>query len=98
MPSLDDLERKDACGLPSSEGSKVDLKAIRSQLEQSPKQEYWRSLEELAGTEEFQDFIKHEFPREADFWLEPTSRREFLKLMGAGFALGFFSACTTPPE
>src|SRR5262245_6140434 len=46
---------------------------------------YWRSLEELAETEEFQEILHREFPERASEWTDPVGRRRFLKLMGASF-------------
>jgi molybdopterin-containing oxidoreductase family iron-sulfur binding subunit len=76
----------------------TDIAAIRARLRKSEGREYWRSLEELAETDEFQDFVRHEFPSGVDLWLEPTSRRDFLKLMGASLAVAFFSGCRKPLE
>jgi molybdopterin-containing oxidoreductase family iron-sulfur binding subunit len=76
----------------------TDIAAIRSRLRKSGGREYWRSLEELAETDEFQDFVRHEFPSGVDLWMEPTSRRDFLKLMGASLAVAFFSGCRRPLE
>ena len=46
---------------------------------------YWRSLQELARTPEFEQFLHREFPAAASEWADadPVSRRNFLKLMGA---------------
>ncbi len=55
---------------------------------------YWRSPEELAGSEEFLQFLRSEFPEEAPSWADPVSRRELLKLMGASLALAGFTACS----
>src|ERR1700730_15479034 len=59
--------------------------------------QYWRSLEELADTEEFQDLLHREFPENATEWNDPVGRRKFLKLMGASFALAGLTACTRQP-
>jgi molybdopterin-containing oxidoreductase family iron-sulfur binding subunit len=59
--------------------------------------QYWRSLEELADTEEFQDLLHREFPENAAEWNDPVGRRKFLKLMGASFALAGLTACTRQP-
>jgi len=75
----------------------LDLAAIRAQLAESRGQQYWRSLEELANTEEFQDLLHREFPRQAPVWLDSVSRRNFLHLMGASLALAGLSACTRQP-
>jgi molybdopterin-containing oxidoreductase family iron-sulfur binding subunit len=59
---------------------------------------YWRSLDELANTQEFQDFVSREFPSQASEFNDPAGRRQFLKLMGASLALAGVSACTRQPE
>ena len=61
--------------------------------------QYWRSLEELAETPEFQEYLHREFPENATEWIDPVGRRSFLKLMSASLALaGVSAACTTQPE
>ena len=47
---------------------------------------YWRSLEELAATPEFQEQIHNEFPAGATERLT-SERRAFLQIMGASLAL-----------
>ncbi|HWE01288.1 MAG TPA: TAT-variant-translocated molybdopterin oxidoreductase [Tepidisphaeraceae bacterium] len=59
---------------------------------------YWRSLEELAGDETFAARIGDEFAEGADEWLDPTTRRNFLRLMGASLALGGVVGCSDFPE
>ena len=76
----------------------TDIAAIRARLQNSAGREYWRSLEELSETDEFLDFVRHEFPAGADVWFEPTSRRDFLKLMGGSLAVAFFAGCRKPLE
>ncbi|MBI1879985.1 MAG: TAT-variant-translocated molybdopterin oxidoreductase, partial [Chloroflexi bacterium] len=77
----------------------LDLAAIRTQLAQARGPHYWRSLEELANTDEFQEFLFREFPRQASEWSNSVSRRRFLKLMGASLALAGLTACSSqPPE
>ena len=48
---------------------------------------YWRSLDELADTPEFKEWLHREFPQGASEMEEGSSRRHFLKLMSASFAL-----------
>jgi MoCo/4Fe-4S cofactor protein with predicted Tat translocation signal len=75
----------------------LDLATIRARLEGSHGRQYWRSLEEVAATEEFQEFLQREFPQQAGEWHDPVSRRRFLQLMAASLALAGLSACTQPP-
>jgi MoCo/4Fe-4S cofactor protein with predicted Tat translocation signal len=60
--------------------------------------QYWRSLEELADTEELRRFVEREFPHHAGEWFDPVGRRGFLKLMGASLALAGATACTRQPD
>ncbi|MGH8057123.1 MAG: TAT-variant-translocated molybdopterin oxidoreductase, partial [Candidatus Entotheonellia bacterium] len=70
---------------------------MRTRLSTARGKRYWRSLEELSDTATFQEFLQREFPQQAPDWLDPVSRRRFLKLMGASLALAGLSACTRPP-
>src|SRR3954465_5193573 len=72
----------------------LDLAVLRERLAGQQGSRYWRSLEELAETEEFQAFLNREFPHGAPEMLDATSRRTFLKLMGASLALAGVSGCT----
>ncbi len=58
----------------------------------------WRSLDELADTPEFRAAVEKEFPTAAQEWIDPVSRRGFLKLMGASMALAGLAGCTKQPE
>lgn len=73
---------------------------LRDEVAGKRGREFWRSLEELADTPEFNDYVKNEFPEQAAEFNDPQGRRTFLKLMGASLALaGFSTACTVqPPE
>ena len=60
---------------------------------------YWRSLDELADSPVFREFVAREFPQQAEGWNDPFERRTFLKLMGASLALAGLSGCVfQPPE
>ena len=60
---------------------------------------YWRSLDELADTPMFREFVAREFPQQAEEWNDPIERRTFIKLMGASLALAGLSGCVfQPPE
>ena len=58
---------------------------------------YWRSLDELAHTSEFEHWLHAEFPAAASEWGSELHRRDFLRLMGASLALAGLGACTKQP-
>ncbi len=76
----------------------LDLERIRARLATMQGREYWRSLEELAGTESFQQFLHREFPENASEWTDAAGRRNFLKLMGASLGLAGLAGCSAPVE
>ncbi len=92
--------REDIC--PSK---KLDLASVREKIDQATAHdaaektgpEYWRSLEELAGSEEFQQALHREFPKGASEWLDTVSRRGFLKVMGASLGLAGMTGCVRLP-
>lgn len=59
---------------------------------------YWRSLDELQQTPEFQDFLHREFPTAASEFPEGMSRRRWMQLMGASLTLGGLAGCRWEPE
>src|SRR5690348_16712731 len=69
---------------------------VRATLAEARGKDYWRSLDELADTPEFRKFLEEEFPSKHELWMDPISRRDFLKLMGASMAMMFFSGCRKP--
>ena len=75
----------------------LDLSTVKEQIEETTGPEYWRSLEELAGSEEFQEMLHREFPKGASEWLDDFSRRGFLRTMGASLALAGLTGCTRMP-
>jgi MoCo/4Fe-4S cofactor protein with predicted Tat translocation signal len=76
----------------------LDLATVKEQIEDTTGPEYWRSLEELAGSDEFQEMLHREFPKGASEWLDDFSRRGFLKTMGASLALAGLTGCTRMPN
>jgi MoCo/4Fe-4S cofactor protein with predicted Tat translocation signal len=76
----------------------MNIDALRARLDGTRGRDYWRSLESLAETPEFKEFLHREFPQNASEWLDPVGRRNFLKLMGASLALAGVSACTRQPN
>src|SRR5712691_4874752 len=89
-------KREDVC--PSKKG-KLDLASVRLEIEKAAKTgpEYWRSLEELAGSADFQEALHREFPKGASEWIDSVSRRGFLKVMGASMALAGMTGCVRLP-
>jgi molybdopterin-containing oxidoreductase family iron-sulfur binding subunit len=65
-------------------------------------QKYWRSLDQLADAPEFRQWLEREFPDGASELTDPVSRRSFVKLMSASFALGGLgflgTGCRRPEE
>src|SRR5712672_1703043 len=63
---------------------------------------YWRSLDDLAQTTEFRQWIEREFPAGASELTDPVSRRHFVKIMSASFMLAGFglagSGCRKPED
>ena len=88
-----------------SEDRHINFKLMRERIlaEQSgqdvrtPGKSYWRSLEELADSPEFREFVEREYPQHAEEWNDPFERRTFLKLMGASLALAGLSGCAFQP-
>ena len=58
-------------------------------------QRQWSGIEELSDDPAFQAWVDAEYPAAAEF--APTARREFLKLMGASFALAGLTGCEKSP-
>ncbi len=81
-----------------SDARSTDIDTLRTRLEGTRGREFWRSLDAVAGTPEFQAYLHREFPENASEWLDPVGRRGFLKLMGASLALAGVSACTRQPD
>lgn len=75
----------------------LDLASIRKRLAEKQGRSFWKSLEELAGSEEFERFLYHEFPYFRELREASLSRRDFMRLMGASLSLAGLSACTAPP-
>ncbi|HWR36136.1 MAG TPA: TAT-variant-translocated molybdopterin oxidoreductase [Clostridia bacterium] len=76
---------------------KLELAEIRDRLSDAKGAQYWRSLEELANSPDFEELLHREFPRQASEWTGGVSRRNFLKVMSASLALAGLSACTKQP-
>ena len=75
----------------------LDPAELSADLEKKNAPEFWRSLEELAGSPQFHAMVEREFPKGASEWLDSVSRRGFLKLMSSSLALAGMTACTKQP-
>ncbi|SDN48278.1 quinol:cytochrome c oxidoreductase iron-sulfur protein precursor [Methylobacterium phyllostachyos] len=69
-----------------------DLAALREKLSGGDGPRFWRSLDAVADSPEFRDYLAAEFPSASRLAAAPE-RRGFLKLMAASFALGGLTAC-----
>ncbi|MEA2173714.1 MAG: hypothetical protein QOD00_1306 [Blastocatellia bacterium] len=83
-----------------SKDSHINFSLMRDRiLNRQGGKDYWRSLEEMADSDEFNEFVHREYPSQAEVWDDPAGRRRFLKLMGASLALAGLSGCVyQPPE
>jgi MoCo/4Fe-4S cofactor protein with predicted Tat translocation signal len=93
------VKTEDVC---PSKKRKLDLDSLREQINAANNNdasgpEYWRSLEELAGSPAFQEALHREFPKGASEWVDSVSRRGFLKVMGASMALAGMTGCVRLP-
>lgn len=78
------------------EQEKLDWAKVREKLGDQKGKRYWRSLEELAETKEFTQWLDDEFPHRKS--LLDVDRRGFLKFMGATMALAGLAGCRSLPR
>jgi MoCo/4Fe-4S cofactor protein with predicted Tat translocation signal len=102
----DRAKHEDVCpGVKTGKTGKLDLASVRARIDQATAHdaaqktgpEYWRSLEELAGSDAFQQALHREFPKGASEWVDSVSRRGFLKVMGASLGLAGMTGCVRLP-
>ncbi|MEQ8789312.1 MAG: TAT-variant-translocated molybdopterin oxidoreductase [Pirellulaceae bacterium] len=74
-----------------------ELVALARRLHGHRGRRYWRSLEELADSPQFHDYLQREFPGQAASLLGDVSRRRFLQLMAASLALAGLNGCRRQP-
>ena len=75
----------------------MELETVRKKLAEAKGPKYWRTLEELSDEKAFGELLEREFPRQASEWVDPLSRRSFLKLAGASMALAGLAGCGKQP-
>lgn len=90
------IQISDNSGKPLEE-KQLDVQKVREKLASKRGQEYWRSLEEVAGDPDFPEMLRREFPIAPRDWA-PLPRRDFVKLMGAALALAGLSGCAFQPQ
>jgi MoCo/4Fe-4S cofactor protein with predicted Tat translocation signal len=79
---------------------KLDAATAQARLQGACGKQYWRSLEELADSEGFEELLHNEFPRQAgplQSGQTGINRRDWLKLAGASLGLAGLSACVRMP-
>lgn len=82
-----------------SQDSNQNFAQMRDKILSQSGKEYWRSVDEFVDAPEFEEFVKGEFPLQAENWDDSLSRRNFVKVMGASLALAGLSGCVIqPPE
>ena len=74
-----------------TDNRKVALEKMRAELEGKRGQQYWRTLEEVMQTPEFEAWFEDEFPNRKEIF--EIDRRSLLKFAGAGLALAGLTGC-----
>ncbi|MDQ3633421.1 MAG: TAT-variant-translocated molybdopterin oxidoreductase [Acidobacteriota bacterium] len=81
----------------ASKDSKTNFALLKNKILQQNGKKYWRSVEEFVDAPEFEEFVKYEYPAQAEEWDNSLSRRNFVKVMGASLALAGLSGCVIQP-
>ena len=88
---MGERERGGSPALPLSRAPTHDplpMSESRDVAEKTGPPEHWRTLDERAGSEDFQEALRDEFAEGASEWKhDPQGRRHFIKIMGAAGAL-----------
>ena len=67
---------------------------LRGRLAEAKGKRYWRCLEELAQTDEFDRLLRQTFGSAMSVKLDPLTRRRFLTVMAASIGLAGLAGCT----
>ncbi len=92
MPTGKELTGQQPLGRPD-----VDIADLRLAATGGNTPRFWRSLDELAQSAEFQAYSDHEFPHGANDPAATLDRRELLKVMAASAAFAGLTGCTKLP-
>ncbi len=76
----------------------MTLAEARAELDGKQGRSFWRSLDKVASEPGFDRMVEREFPQHAQEWVDPVSRRGFMKLMGASLAMAGLAGCTKQPD
>jgi MoCo/4Fe-4S cofactor protein with predicted Tat translocation signal len=104
MDTQDGMVAKDAgltvletlqSGTGSGSGQGMTLEAARAELDGSAG---WQGFDRAAARPGFDRRMEQEFPAHASEWVDPVSRRGFMKLMGASLAMAGLAGCTKQPD
>jgi MoCo/4Fe-4S cofactor protein with predicted Tat translocation signal len=82
-------------GAGSAAKSGMTLGAARAELDSAAG---WQGLDKVATQPGFDRRVEQEFPAQAQEWVDPVSRRGFMKLMGASLAMAGLAGCTKQPD
>jgi MoCo/4Fe-4S cofactor protein with predicted Tat translocation signal len=66
-------------------------------MQEAGRKTFWRSLEELSASHDFQNLVGGEFPSLSAARADEMDRRSFLMLMGASLALAGAAGCAVQP-
>src|ERR1700758_5430025 len=92
---LETLQPGAGSGMESGAGQGMTLEAVRAELDRSAG---WQGLDHAAAHPGFDRRMEQEFPAQASEWVDPVSRRGFMKLMGASLAMAGLAGCTKQPD
>ena len=78
---------------------KLTFHDFRARIGDTRQPEYWRSLDELSRSADFESVLANEFPQQAlPLQRGSVDRRDFMKLMSASMALAGLAACNRPEQ
>jgi MoCo/4Fe-4S cofactor protein with predicted Tat translocation signal len=110
MDTQDGMVAKDAgltvlesvhSGAGSEPGQGMSVSDARAELD-GPQSESsrkaWEGFDQAAAHPGFDRRMEQEFPTHAGEWVDPVSRRGFMKLMGASMAMAGLAGCTKQPD
>ncbi len=75
-----------------------EMNAVRRAGDPGHGMNYWRSLQELADTDEYRDQLENEFPGGIEAPADGMTRRRFLQVMSASIAMASLAGCSWPEE